>query len=454
MFNTRVLQLLESPQLMNQTDLDLLKKEISDHPYVQSIRALYLLGIHKFAPESYHDELTLTAAYTTDKKILYRLINPVPKAADPLPPIPEYHAETYHTPVVENPVATAPFEPAPEIPVSETIKTDIPTLLETPIGTSEEESKETVSNELAQAVDTAPTEVPDMDAPSEATNTNGVLTGGGTPETSLENLPPNDRKTDPESAETIISNNQPEESFQPTAENAEEPVQFVENQPEIPVVETQGSETEDARLNFTETDSFLPDVSFEVSKEHSTYVGGKDRNEVPKYEPNSFESSFVPTESNHVPEELSGDSTLNFTPEVFENKETEPVVEATPVVSQPQEPAVLQPESNIPHFMNTWQNWLHQRTPGASTSNVNNESIDEFIKTNPRIRGSKEGTDYVVKENSGDLSHLMTETLAELYLKQKSYDKAEQAFEILKLKYPDRAEDFQRKIEYIHSIEK
>src|SRR5690606_9214877 len=55
--------------------LDLLKKEISTHPYLQSLRALHLLGTHRLNPENYSNELSITAAYTTDKKILYQLIN-------------------------------------------------------------------------------------------------------------------------------------------------------------------------------------------------------------------------------------------------------------------------------------------------------------------------------------------------------------------------------------------
>jgi len=73
--NGRILEIARNPELMQRTDLDLLKKEISAHPYLQSLRALHLLGTHRLDPENYANELSVTAAYTTDKKILYQLIN-------------------------------------------------------------------------------------------------------------------------------------------------------------------------------------------------------------------------------------------------------------------------------------------------------------------------------------------------------------------------------------------
>ncbi|SFI87228.1 hypothetical protein SAMN05421638_1289 [Kaistella treverensis] len=73
--NGRILEIARNPELIQLTDLDLLKKEISTHPYLQSLRALHLLGTHRLNPENYSNELSITAAYTTDKKILYQLIN-------------------------------------------------------------------------------------------------------------------------------------------------------------------------------------------------------------------------------------------------------------------------------------------------------------------------------------------------------------------------------------------
>ena len=73
--NPRVLELLKNPKNIQSEDLNLLKEEIDSFPFIQNIRALHLYGIHLYDKANYQKELSTTAAYTTDKKILYQLIN-------------------------------------------------------------------------------------------------------------------------------------------------------------------------------------------------------------------------------------------------------------------------------------------------------------------------------------------------------------------------------------------
>jgi tetratricopeptide (TPR) repeat protein len=74
--------------------------------------------------------------------------------------------------------------------------------------------------------------------------------------------------------------------------------------------------------------------------------------------------------------------------------------------------------------------------------------IDKFIETNPKIVASKDAVlkslnFEPIKEND---SFLMTETLARVYLEQKKYQKAIQAYEILILKYPEKSSLFADRI--------
>ena len=73
--NARVLELIQRPENISAEDISFLQSEIDKFPYMQSIRTLHLSAIHQFNTENYHRELTKTAAYTTDKKILYHFIN-------------------------------------------------------------------------------------------------------------------------------------------------------------------------------------------------------------------------------------------------------------------------------------------------------------------------------------------------------------------------------------------
>lgn len=69
------------------------------------------------------------------------------------------------------------------------------------------------------------------------------------------------------------------------------------------------------------------------------------------------------------------------------------------------------------------------------------ELIDKFIETNPKIAPVKNMPVSPVNTErfSPDNSSLMTETLAKVYLEQKKYSKAIQAYEILILKYPEKS---------------
>jgi tetratricopeptide (TPR) repeat protein len=70
--------------------------------------------------------------------------------------------------------------------------------------------------------------------------------------------------------------------------------------------------------------------------------------------------------------------------------------------------------------------------------------IDKFIESSPKISPVKHGAASTIRidANKDDHSSLMTETLARVYLEQKKYQKAIQAYEILILKYPEKSAFF------------
>ncbi len=109
-------------------------------------------------------------------------------------------------------------------------------------------------------------------------------------------------------------------------------------------------------------------------------------------------------------------------------------------------------DSNVPGFINTWQSWLKidraEETP-VDKIEIKNKVIESFIENNPKISQLKDELNFVVKEKTDDISHLMTETLANLYIEQKLYSKAINAFLILANKHPDRKEYFLEKIQEI-----
>ena len=109
------------------------------------------------------------------------------------------------------------------------------------------------------------------------------------------------------------------------------------------------------------------------------------------------------------------------------------------------EPIVRKKES----FNNSGNTLLNEEKKKKS------EMIDKFIESSPKISPVKQGpvsTNYM-ESNKSDTSYLMTETLARVYLEQKKYQKAIQAYEILILKYPEKSSFFANRISDIEILQ-
>ena len=104
---------------------------------------------------------------------------------------------------------------------------------------------------------------------------------------------------------------------------------------------------------------------------------------------------------------------------------------------------------------------IHREAPVVlkeieSTKNsVKNDIINRFIETAPKIsRPSKTNPSEVKIIESKQNSPLATETLAKVYLEQKKYNSAIQAYKILSLKYPEKSGFFADQIKRIQILQK
>jgi tetratricopeptide (TPR) repeat protein len=122
-------------------------------------------------------------------------------------------------------------------------------------------------------------------------------------------------------------------------------------------------------------------------------------------------------------------------------------------------------EDNEKHSFQEWLNLTKfeaiNRETNIETAEIDPEKqkkieiIDKFIELNPRISPIKENTKIPLNINTGkdEPTHLMTETLAKVYLEQKKYNKAIQAYEILILKYPEKSSFFANRIKNIKDLQ-
>jgi tetratricopeptide (TPR) repeat protein len=96
-----------------------------------------------------------------------------------------------------------------------------------------------------------------------------------------------------------------------------------------------------------------------------------------------------------------------------------------------------------------------ENTPLNDTKRKKAALIDKFIETSPKISPVKNTTVSTTsfELNKEETSYLMTETLARVYLEQKKYQKAIQAYEILILKYPEKSSFFADRILDIKNLQ-
>jgi len=80
--------------------------------------------------------------------------------------------------------------------------------------------------------------------------------------------------------------------------------------------------------------------------------------------------------------------------------------------------------------------------------------IDKFIEANPKIVATENPTKVKIENSLKiDKAELMTETLAKVYLEQKKYKKAIQAYKILSLKYPEKSSSFADRIKAVEKLQ-
>ncbi|MGC4128935.1 MAG: hypothetical protein QM564_05105 [Bergeyella sp.] len=493
MMNPRILEIIQSPELTAQEDLPLLQEEIRKYPYVQSIRALHLYATHLMNPEDYKKELSKTAAYTTDKKILYQFINRknfIQKTVDSKP-------EIIENKFVTEDLQTVIPQPAEEI-ISENSEKKI-------TGVSEEIKPEVAENEsiaeVSQEVNSQPEESYDAESFSKEEIVEENIIEEEKPEIAdvsilsfhgTEQFLP-DIKMEPKTREAV-----PYEVPKPKLSRHEEEMQRLIAEVEAKMKANKKpkteQETEEPQTNF--------DINFvetheaqHIVKQEKTVAEAKPEipEETLQSEPSDWKPMYFQTSQpdasialkkeepkenpapvfNHVPKEMKEErpvmnvsflsDTLSVIPEEKTVREEESAEEKPLENNAEQKPE----RSNIPHFINTWQNWLKlnpsseeadkkpeeiQIKQETSTEEIKQQAIEKFIETEPKISKLKEETDFVIKEKPGDISHLMTETLAKLYTQQRLYSKAIKAYEILKTKHPENAEHFEKKIEEIKTL--
>ena len=598
---TRIIDLIKNPETLRVEDLNLLETEIEKFPYMQSLRAIYLLGVHRFYNENFSKELAKTAAYTTDKRILYNLINKTNEnmaaalAASAFPFKTDLATKTPKIQEVKTEVIPAPAE----VKIEE--KTDLVTETQSveisePVSFVEEnknEEQQAVNIETPSIPDVSPIEEPQADilSPEKTETEKTELTaaeyiaaemaklksGAATEEPAIaekeENIETTEtieiiseaekeeilveevkaeeispieiveekeveveieaepveeeerfsaeelaspdtfnlrkpkettidfynrkqtgfvdetpaQKEDFYSAKTTLESSTEKEERETTIDfYARKQTSFVEETPaqkedfysakttsESPAEKEERETTIDfyarKQTSFVEEtpaqkeDFYSAKTTSESSAENeerettidfyaSKKADSDAQEEQTSYSPVNIYQKQIDTEKEaaEVSKNLVQEENISTTEEAANSEKPEPKAEIeTEKVSEVVKPTS---SSNVTSFISTWKSWLKiDRSEIVTPSEQDKKAaiIDKFIENNPKISPIKEDVDFIVKEKSNDISHLMTETLAQLYVEQKLYTKAIQAYKILQEKHPEKTEEFEERIEEI-----
>ncbi|MBS7332466.1 MAG: hypothetical protein KIG88_02565 [Weeksellaceae bacterium] len=155
---------------------------------------------------------------------------------------------------------------------------------------------------------------------------------------------------------------------------------------------------------------------------------------------------------------------------IVEATQPTPIEKTNEIVDKPTEIIESKPKETEKEAVNkvdfiqtndsfSFNDWL--KLPSADTMETEKEQkyqiIDEFLEKNPKITPLKkqeipEAKSEANKPTETDFSYLMTETLAQVYIDQKQYEKAIRAYKILSLKYPEKNSLFAKQIKEIENL--
>lgn len=393
--------LLNNPNAVNEKQAKALETVVESFPYFQSARALYLKGLYNQDSYKYNFSLKQTAAHTTDRSVLFDFIT------------------SDEFTIIEKDIYEQKLALLMDIEVVESETHLLPIQVENDkenIETKEESIEEEIPEEEAKLneieVDKL-TVLPTVEF--ESSDIDFVR---------LENNPISEEVVEEISITEII----PTEIDEVIEISTE-----AENIPTETISETIVEEEE------TEEEP----ISIEISEESIEEIISS---EAISIDQNSFESSteeIIP----EIEEKLEIGKPITFSQnEKHSFQEWLQLASFKPIERIEEKKEVVSIENSVQKEEKKQEN---------TTDKLKKlEIIDKFIETNPKITPARELVETPSKPiETSDTTHLMTETLARVYLEQKKYSKAIQAYEILILKYPEKSIFFADRIKDIKILQ-
>jgi hypothetical protein len=411
---------VENPDKLTGVESQLLSDLIKNFPYFQTAHLLYSKSLHNQNSIHYNNQLKITAAYATDRKVLHRLIT---KSNEQEPEI---------TKVIEHPVLSAETvnkqenkEERFEQAVIEIVKAEVEQLNIVPVITSgEDESVLKMDHHFQDDKTEDASIIKAADDLKEASEFTVIEEKKSTDELEI----PVDDKSDKEKENGVSAENPSVNSNEIISELQRE---YLNNAADAALELEMSSEDP-----FTENDYLLEEEAISSAEVKNDPVEEILQDEPEPVTEEAVESNFVlniqePSEKPNV-----GSIEENFdksSPHSFSDwLKHAAVVKNEEVTDTPPE---------------------LKKTDSQPLSAF--DLIDKFIKEEPRLTRQK--TEFynpmnMAKQSVADDITFVSETLAKIYVLQGNYAKALNAYENLRLKYPEKRLYFAAQIKNLRKL--
>ena len=443
MKSSEYIAILQSKVVIDKEIAASLESIIEEYPFFQSARAVSLKYLHDQGSFRYNSNLKLTAAHTLDRTVLFNYItSPGFKALENIEPV---WSHVYVEPVKEEKTSAEEenrFLSEPEF--LEVVPENAVSIEESAEEIVEETSLHTpeyVKEILIEGIDVLESDSEDIDSESIAVVDAQIL----------------DHTSETQFFQELAQTNELEWVAD---------VQEWKNNVEHTAVERIEQLTPEEELELQEEQDFEHRDWFEHRIIEAPVVEEEESKEIVVAEDLVSEENLE-TVSEPIAQEVSvAASSPIVSEETFVEEINTPEVEEA-VIEKP-----IQFNKNEKH---SFQEWLQltaikpiereelfiapvttPELPDVKKKKM--DLIDRFINLNPRMPKAT-AYDSSSQENivSGRVENdtaLMTETLAQVYLQQKKYDRAIQAYEILILKYPEKSSFFADRIKDVKILKK